>query len=327
MPKIEQIHISSPVVISVVIPLYKCSSSVNVLYDRLVKTLDPLTNDKFEIIFVNDASPENDWEVVRLCAKTDERVVGINLSRNFGQHCAITAGLDYVAGDWIVIMDGDLQDQPEEIEKLYNKAQTGFDVVVGKRTDRQDKIFKRLTSKAFYMVFNYLTDQKLDNRIANFGIYSKQVIGSVKQYREKDRSVGLLISLVGFNRAEIDINHSSRPSGFSGYSFSKRLNLALDHILSHSNKPLFLSVKGGFILSVFSSMYAVWLILRFFLWGNIANGWTSLMVSLFFLSGVMVSVIGMVGLYVGKTYDQVKNRPLFIVKDIISRRDHTEDCK
>ncbi len=326
MPESEQVDRSNAVRISVVIPLYKCSGSVQLLHELLTKTIDPLTKGKFEIIFVNDASPENDWEIVSSCAETDKRVIGINLSRNFGQHYAITAGLDYVTGDWIVIMDGDLQDRPEEIKKLYNKAQTGFDVVVGKRTKRQDTFSKRLTSKIFYMVFNYLTDQDIDNRVANFGIYSKQVIDSVKKYKEKDRSVGLLISLVGFKRAEIDINHSSRSTGTSGYNFSKRLNLALDHILSHSNKPLFLSVKGGFILSFLSAIYVVWLILKYFLWGNIANGWTSLMVSLFFLSGVMVSVIGMVGLYVGKTYDEVKNRPLFIVKDVIGQR-NKEDCK
>lgn len=320
------IDASSTLIISVVIPLYKCSGSINALYERLVNTLDPITCGKFEIIFVNDNSPEKDWEIVKLCAKKDKRVIGINLSRNFGQHCAITAGLNYAVADWIVIMDGDLQDQPEEIKKLYDKALTGFDVVVGKRGERQDSFFKRFTSKAFYMVFNYLTDQSIDNRVANFGIYSKQVIDSVKQYKEKDRSVGLLISLVGFNRAEIDIDHSSRATGTSGYNFSKRLNLAFDHILSHSNKPLFLSVKGGFILSFLSAMYVLWLILKYFLWGNVASGWTSLMVSLFFLSGVMVSVIGMVGLYVGKTYDEVKNRPLFIVKEIVGQGSHKEDC-
>ncbi len=327
MSDLRQIRPVQDVRISVVIPLYKCSESIAELHKRLAVTLSSLTDKKFEIIFVNDSSPENDWDIVSTCANHDDKVIGVNLSRNFGQHYAITAGLDFVSGDWVVIMDGDLQDQPEEIAKLYKKALTGFDVVVGKRKERQDSFFKKFTSKVFYIIFNYLTDQKLDNKVANFGIYSRQVIESIKKYHEKDRSVGLLISLVGFNRAEIDIDHSSRPAGASGYNFSKRLNLAVDHILSHSNKPLFLAVKAGFIISIISSVYAAWLILRFFVWGNIANGWTSLMVSLFFLSGVMVSVIGMVGLYVGKTYDEVKKRPLYIVKDIISRGDHKEDSK
>jgi dolichol-phosphate mannosyltransferase len=301
--------------ISVVIPCYKCADCLVELHKRIVCTLEQITNE-FEIIFVNDASPEKDWQIIKELAGNDIRVTGINLSRNFGQHYAITAGVDYSNGDWVIVMDGDLQDRPEEIAKLYRKAQEGFDIVVGKREDRKDSHIVRMTSRLFYIVFNYLTDQKLDNKVANFGIYSKNVIDNVKKLKEADRSFGLLVNLVGFSKSAIKIDHSHRANGKSAYSFKSRLNLALDHILSHSNKPLILAIQTGFLISSLSLFYGFWLIIRYFINSHVADGWTSLMVSLFFLSGLIIVVIGMVGLYVGKTYNEVKNRPLYIVKEI-----------
>jgi polyisoprenyl-phosphate glycosyltransferase len=301
--------------ISVVIPCYNCADSLVELHKRLVLCLEQITKE-FEIIFVNDASPSQDWQIIKDLASKDNRVVGLNLSRNFGQHYAITAGLDYCNSDWVVVMDGDLQDKPEEIKKLFEKTSEGYDMIVGKRENRKDSFIVKLTSKLFYMVFNYLTDQKLDNKVANFGIYSRRVIDHVKKLKELDRSFGLLVTLVGFSRLEVDIDHSFRASGESSYSFSRRLKLAIDHILSHSNKPLILAVQTGFIISSLSVIYALWLFIRYFTSSHIADGWTSLMVSLFFLSGLIIVVIGMVGLYVGKIYNEVKNRPLYIVKEI-----------
>ncbi|MBN1365843.1 MAG: glycosyltransferase family 2 protein [Syntrophaceae bacterium] len=301
--------------ISVVIPCYNCADLLVELHRRLVLCLAQIT-EEFEIIFVNDASPERDWQIIEELAGKDSRVIGINLSRNFGQHYAITAGLDYCNGDWIVVMDGDLQDKPEEIKKLFEKASSGYEIVVGKRENRRDSLIVRMTSKLFYMVFNYLTGQKFDNKVANFGIYSKRVIDNVRKLKEADRSFGLLVSLVGFSKLEIEVEHANRTSGKSAYSFKSRLNLAFDHILSHSNKPLILSIQVGFIISSLSLLYAFWLIIRYFISSHVADGWTSLMVSLFFLSGLIIVVAGMVGLYVGKIYNEVKNRPLYIVKEI-----------
>jgi dolichol-phosphate mannosyltransferase len=301
--------------ISVIIPCYNCADCLVELHKRLVLCLEQIT-EEFEIIFVNDASPAKDWLIIKELADKDSRVVGFNLSRNFGQHYAITAGLDYCNGDWIVVMDGDLQDKPEEINKFFEKTAEGYDIVVGKRENRKDSFIVKLTSKLFYMVFNYLTEQKLDNKVANFGIYSRRVIDNVKKLRELDRSFGLLVTLVGFSRLEIEVDHSYRANGESSYSFRSRLKLAVDHILSHSNKPLILAVQTGFIISSLSLFYAFWLIIRYFINSHVADGWTSLMVSLFFLSGLIIVVVGMVGLYIGKIYSEIKNRPLYIVKEI-----------
>ncbi|MBF0610414.1 MAG: glycosyltransferase family 2 protein [Magnetococcales bacterium] len=300
--------------ISVVTPVYGYQLDLPALYQRLCAAITPITP-HFEIIMVNDQSPDNAWQVIQELAARDQRVRGINLSRNFGQHQAITAGLEFVRGDWCVIMDCDLQDQPEEIPKLYAKAQEGFDSVVGMRVQRKDDLSVRITSKLFYKLFNYLTDQELDHRVANFGVYSRRVIDAVKRYKEAGRSVGLLLLQVGFPRCQIEIQHAQREVGSSTYTFKKRLQTAQSHILSYSTKPLQLVVKTGFFVVSFSFFLAVYFIFRYLKWGSETPGWTSLIVVLLFLSGLLISVVGIIGLYVGQIYNEVKNRPLFLVAE------------
>lgn len=302
---------------SVIVPSYKCSKSLQELTERLNTSLSKITND-WEIIFINDASPENDWKVIQGLSENDKRVKGINLSRNFGQHYAITAGLDYCSGDWVVVMDGDLQDQPEEILNFYEKTKEGFDVVVGKRTNRQDSFLKKMSSKIFNIVFRYFSGAEISNKIGNFGIYSKRVTDSICAMRENNRSFGLFAIWTGFNRCEIDIKHSSREFGTSGYSLLKLLNLAFDSIIAHSNKLLKLNVKLGFFISFLSLVFSFWLIIRYYFFDVPILGWTSMMTSIYFLSGLLMSSIGIVGIYIGKIFDEVKKRPLYLVREFIN---------
>ena len=300
--------------ITIITPVYGCSKSLEKLYLRLKNTLSQIT-ENFEIIMVNDASPDNAWEVIKELAKKDSRIKGINLSRNFGQHKAITAGLDYAQGDWIVVMDCDLQDQPEEIIKLYNKAQEGYDIVFGRRAKRQDKFFKKMSSKLFYKIYDYFTESKTDNTIANFSIISNKVLLYLRKFREQNRSYPLFVNWVGFKRTNIDIEHASREEGESSYTFKKLINFAIDNIVSYSNKPLRLSIMFGFILSCFSLIYGVWLIIRYFLYGTPVTGWTSVMVSIYFIAGLLFANMGILGLYIGKIFNEAKNRPIYIVDE------------
>lgn len=303
--------------ISVVSPIYGCKECLFELYERLVKTLSQIT-EQFEIILVNDACPQGSWErIVMLCAR-DERVKGINLSRNFGQHYAITAGLDHAKGEWVVVMDCDLQDRPEEIIKLYNKAIEGYDIVFGRRAQRQDSFFKRLGSRAFNRVLEYFTDNKHDNSIANFGIYAHKVIATINRYREHSRDFLLFAKMVGFKKTEIDIEHAPRAYGQSSYNLSKLIRLATDSIISHSNKPLRLSIQLGFGIAFISLIFAGWLVIRYFFFHTPAEGWTSLMVSMFFMFGLLFALIGITGLYIGKIFDEVKRRPLYIIQEMIN---------
>jgi dolichol-phosphate mannosyltransferase len=301
--------------ISIVSPVYGCKTCLYELYFRLKETLEKITSD-FEIILVNDASPDGAWETIVELANKDKMVKGINFSRNFGQHYAITAGLDYCTGEWVIVMDCDLQDQPEEITRLYNKAIEGFDVIFGRRVNRQDGVFKKFFSKTFYKLFDILTDNISDNTVSNFGIYSRLVILNYLRFTEKTRLFPLLIKWQGFKIGYVDIAHSKRTASESSYNIIKLISLALDAIISQTNKPLRISIKVGFLMSFFSFIYLVYLIFRKF-YLDIPMGWTSIMVSIFFIGGLIFANLGLIGLYIGKIYDEIKNRPLYIVKEVI----------
>lgn len=246
---------------SVIIPVYKGAPFLTSLYDRLKNSLEKITGE-FEVIFVNDFSPDNSWDIIKDLVDMDPRVIGLDLSRNFGQHYAITAGLDKCRGEWVVVMDCDLQDKPEEILKLYNKAQDGFDIVLGKRVERKDSFLKRLSSKLFYKTFSYLTDTKQDESIANFGIYNRKTIDAVVSMRENLRFFPIMVNWVGYKSISIDIEHGAREIGESSYSMRKLLKLSLNTILSYSDKPLKITVKAGFFISVLSFCYALYIIIR-----------------------------------------------------------------
>lgn len=303
--------------ISVVVPLYRCSRYVPLLSERLINTLNSKTPD-FEIIFINDASPENDWEMVQQQSLADKRIKGINLSRNFGQHYAIHAGLEYATGQWVVVMDGDLQDQPEEIHAFLQKAKEGFDIVLGRRAERQDNFLKKTFSKLFYKTLAYLTETEQNAEIANFGLYHRKVIDAILSMKDKTRYFPAMVKWVGFKRTEIIVKHAAREEGTSGYNFKALLNLALNTILSFSDKPLRLTVKLGIFISLFSFIFALITFIRA-LTGHIeVSGYSSLIISIWFLSGIIITLLGMLGLYIGRTFEQVKDRPVFIVEETIN---------
>ena len=303
--------------ISVVTPVYGCRTCLGQLYVRLQSTLEKISRD-FEIIMVDDSSPDNAWAVIEeLCAR-DSRVKGIRLSRNFGQHYAITAGLDHVSGEWVVVMDCDLQDQPEEILKMYARAKEGFDVVFGRRVNRQDGFLKRTSSRAFTALMSFLMDQKLDPTTANFGVYRRSVIDGFKRIRDVDRSFPVFVLWLGFRRTAVDIEHAKRAEGKSSYTLGKLISFAVSTITSYSNKPLILSIYFGLIMSGCSLLTGVYFVLRFLHRGVGVEGWTSLMVSLYFIGGLLFANLGIIGLYVGKAFNQAKGRPLYVIREAVN---------
>jgi dolichol-phosphate mannosyltransferase len=298
--------------ISVVSPVYGCPEALYELCERLHLTLGAI-NREYEIILINDGSPDNSWEIIRELANKDLRVKGINLSRNFGQHNAITAGLDFARGNWVVVMDCDLQDLPEEISKLYEEALLGFDIVVGKRVERKDNWLKKTSSKIFHILFYYFTKTKSNNQVGNFGIYSQVVIATIRQFPEKNRCFGLVALWTGFSRSEIEVKHSQRSYGKSSYSPAKRIRLASDILITHSNMLLEITAFLGIFISLVSFILSSWLIIRYFLHGTPLIGWTSIIVSIYFTTGLVIGCIGILGLYVGKIFDEVKGRPHYVV--------------
>ncbi|MDR2836326.1 MAG: glycosyltransferase family 2 protein [Bacteroidales bacterium] len=305
---------NSNIRISVVSPVYRAEKIVSELVKQLHEKLSEITND-YEIILVNDASPDNSWFAISNECKKDIRVKGINLSRNFGQHYAITAGLSFANGEWVVVMDCDLQDRPDEIQNLYKKSQEGYDIVYAQRVERQDKFFKRLSSRLFHNVYSYLSGIQTDKSIANFGIYHHKVIEEFNKMKEAVRFFPSLVEYLGFQKTAIEVKHAERFEGKTSYSFSKLLRLSTDVILSNSNKPLKLTVKLGFIISMISFLLAFYNVIAH-LFGIIkVEGFTTTVFSIWFVGGLILLVLGVVGLYIGKIFDQVKGRQIFIIRN------------
>ncbi|MBQ9752782.1 MAG: glycosyltransferase family 2 protein [Paludibacteraceae bacterium] len=303
--------------ISIVSPVYRAEKMVHMLVERIVKSVTTITED-FEIILVNDASPDASWSVIEYECAQDKRVKGINLSRNFGQHYAITAGLHYAKGEWVVVMDCDLQDRPEEIPALYQKALEGYDIVYARRVDRQDKGLKKLSSVLFHKTFDWLSGSKTDKTIANFGIYKQCVIAEYNRMPELARSFGTLIRYLGFTKTTIDVQHAERAEGKSSYNLYKLLKLSFDVIISNSNKPLRMAVGLGFAMSALSFLLALYNVIARLVGFISFPGYTTTVFSIWFVGGLMLFVMGILGLYIGKIFDQVKGRQLFIVKDKVN---------
>jgi glycosyltransferase involved in cell wall biosynthesis len=250
-----------------------------------------------------------------MMAQKDSRVIGLRLSRNFGQHNAITAGIDLARGHWLVVMDCDLQDSPEEIPRLWIKAQEGHDVVIGRRVERQDGFFKRLFSRIFHWIFRYVTDQQSDSTQSNFGIYSRKVVDKVKTLSEHLRIFPLLVRWSGFEVISIDVEHNRRDEGKSGYSFSRKILLAMDIIFSYSGNPLKMCARFTFYTASATICLCLWFFIYCFIFGYTTAGWVSLLILLFFVIGIFIIVMGILGTYIGRIFYQEKARPLYVVQD------------
>lgn len=302
--------------LSIVSPVYKAEKIIPLLVSRIEKSVQKITAD-FEIILVDDGSPDNSWAVIEQIAATNSKIKGIKLSRNFGQHPAIMAGLSQAKGNWTVVMDCDLQDQPEEIEKLYNKALEGFDVVLARRINRKDTFLKKMSSLIFSKIYGFFTDTKYNNEIANFGIYNSKVIKAILQITDHIKFFPLFVDFVGFKSTAIIVEHSAREIGETSYSISKLINLAFNSIISFSNKPLKMFVKFGLSISLLSLFVGIYYIFQALNGKTEVLGYTSIIVSIWFLSGVIITTIGITGIYVGKIFDQTKARPVYIIDKII----------
>lgn len=303
--------------LSIVSPVYRGEKMVTELVRRNVESVNAITDD-YEIILVNDASPDNSWdEIVKQCA-LNPKVKGINLSRNFGQHYAITAGLHYAKGDWVVVMDCDLQDRPEEIPNLYRKAMDGYDIVFAKRMNKKFGFWKKMSSTIFHKIYDWLSGMKTDETIGNYGIYSSKVIVEYNKMKETARSFGSLLFYLGFKSSTIEVEHAERLDGGSSYSIRKLLKLSFDVMISNTNKPLKFAVAIGFIMAGVSFLLALYNIIAKWVGMIMVQGYTTTVFSIWFVGGLLLVMLGIIGLYVGKIFEQVKERPLYVVSEKIN---------
>jgi dolichol-phosphate mannosyltransferase len=304
----------APPKISIVSPVYCCADCLRELCARLGASLSAI-GEEYEIILVDDSSPDGAWSVLRELCAVDAHIKAIGLSRNFGQHYAIAAGLEYARGDWIVVMDCDLQDRPEEIAKLYATAREGHDVVFAERETRRDNWLKRASSRAFIAVLNYLSGADYDYRTANFGIYSRAVVDAILSMGDQSRFFPVMVRWTGFRRTSIPVQHDARGNGGSAYTLRKLMHLALDIILSYSDKPLRLVAALGIFVSVIALGITGFSLYRYVHGDVTVAGYTSVIASMWLLAGVMLFCMGVIGLYVGRVFESVKFRPVFIVRE------------
>jgi polyisoprenyl-phosphate glycosyltransferase len=299
--------------LSIVSPVYRAERIVDKLVEEIHASVSTITTD-YEIVLVEDGSPDNSWEQIEKICKNDDKVKGIKLSRNFGQHPAISAGLKATTGEWIVVMDCDLQDRPSEIPNLHQKALEGFDAVQASRKDRQDNSGKKLTSRLYFAVLRYFTGVKFDSSVANFGIFNRKVIDAVCNMHESIFVFPIMVNWVGFKKTILEVKHSERAEGKSSYNFRRLFELAINIILANSDKPLWIMMRFGLSIAGLSILFAFLILLGYFKGIVTQPGYASIIISIWLLAGIIIAMIGAVGLYIGKIYEGVKERPHFIIQ-------------
>lgn len=277
-------------------------------------SVEQLTSD-FELVLVDDSSPDDAWPLMREMTMRDPRVRALRLSRNFGQHASITAGLAASRGRWVVVMDCDLQDPPEEIPRLYAKGLEGYDVVLCRREERIESLPRRVAGSAYYRFHNRITRTNLHTNYTNLSMISRKVVDSFLALRDLDRQYLLILHWLGYRRAELDVVQSDRRAGRSSYSFRQLMKVAIDGIFFQSTVLLRLTIYLGFFLALLGGALAGYALLSWVTGHQLPN-WTALPMFALILAAFIIISGGVTGLYVGKIFDQVKGRPLFVVDEI-----------
>ena len=305
---------SAAPLLSVVIPVYNEEMNIGKLHTRLCNTLNPLEI-TWEVVYINDGSKDRSMAILRGMAEDDNHVRFIDFSRNFGHQLAITAGIDFAKGEWIVVMDGDGQDPPELLPELLAKAQEGFEVVYARRRKREGENFlKKLTARMFYRLLAKITNIEIPVDTGDFRIIHRKIQRILKQMPEQHKYIRGQISWIGFNQTYLEYDREERMGGTTKFTYSKMIRFALDGISSFSTWPLKVATVTGFAVSAVAFGLIIYSLYQKF-FGTTEPGWTSLHISVLFIGGIQLIGIGMLGEYLGRVSDNVKNRPHYIVRD------------
>ncbi|MFZ5988727.1 MAG: glycosyltransferase family 2 protein [Bacillota bacterium] len=313
---------SDKIVCSVVVPLYNEEEVLLETYNRLKKVMDSL-NEPYEIIFVNDGSRDKTAPMAYEICNKDKNIKLIDFARNFGHQTAITAGMDFAEGEAIVVIDADLQDPPEIIPKMLEKWREGYDVVYGKRLERKgETFFKKFTAKMFYRFLRKMTDVDIPLDTGDFRLIDRKVCEALKLVNERNRYIRGIISWLGFKQTGIEFNRDKRFAGETKYPLKKMLKFAFDAITSFSYKPLKLASYFGMLLSFCSFVYLLVVLYTRLFTDHVQPGWASTLGVNLFFNGITLMILGIIGEYIGRIYDEAKGRPLYIVKQT---RNFSED--
>ena len=306
--------------ISIIIPAYNEEEVAQECYNRLEEVLNKLNNYENEIIFINDGSKDKTLEILTKLANQNENVKIVSFSRNFGHQAAVTAGLKYVTGDVILIIDADLQDPPELLPEMLKLWEEGNEVIYGERKTREgESRFKLFTAKMFYKTLNALSDVEIPKNTGDFRLVDRKVVDTINSLPEHNKFLRGLFSWVGYRKYAFKYERKERFAGKTKYPLKKMLKLAADGIIGFSTKPLKILGGLGFISIIISFIILIYSLLSFaFEWNNLEAGWTSIMVSITFFAGVQLLSIWVLSEYIGRIYDETKNRPQYIVDKTIN---------
>ena len=305
--------------ISYIFPIYNESGSIPMLYSTMSALLKSHPRYNYELIFINDGSRDNSLELLTDLSKKDVSISIIDFSRNFGHQIAVTAGLDFAQGDAVIIMDSDLQDPPKVSFDLINKWEDGFDVVYAQRRTRKDSFFKKVTANLFYLLLRSLADIEIPRNTGDFRLLDRSVVNEMKKFREHNRFLRGMVSFIGFNQTAVQFDRDARHAGETGYPLKKMIKFAADGILGFSSAPLTLISRLGYViagLSVIGILYAI--SVKYLFPAHAVEGWAFIVISIFFIGGVQMIMLGVLGSYIGRIYTESQNRPLYIVRNVIS---------
>lgn len=306
---------------SIIIPLYNEEEVVSECIKRVIAVCNELDGD-YEIIFVNDGSRDRTMEIVRSECDKNKNIKVLSFSRNFGHQIAITAGMDRANGDAVIVMDADLQDPPEVIKDLIAKYREGYDVVYAVRAERKgETFFKKFSSKVFYRFLRYMCNIDIPVDTGDFRLLSRKVCDVMKSFTERNRYVRGLVSWVGFRQAAVEYVREERFAGETKYPLRKMLKLSMDGITSFSSKPLTMSKNFGFLTAAAGFIYMMVVVLQKFVFGKTVQGWASLAVLILLIGGIQLIMLGVVGEYIARIFDESKNRPLYIIEEEINTDD------
>jgi dolichol-phosphate mannosyltransferase len=306
----------TPVKLSVIVPIYNEEKNLPILYDRLTEVCNKCVGNDYEILFVNDGSRDASETIMLELAASDKHVKYVFFSRNFGHQQAVSAGLDYARGEYCVIMDGDLQDPPELIPEMRQKASEGYDVVYARRKARKgESFFKKATASVFYRLLRSVTQTDIPIDTGDFRLMHQKVVDVVRKMPEKNKFLRGQIAWVGFRQTFVEYDRDPRIYGNTSYPLSKMLRLAITGITSFSDLPLRLATLLGFVVSGISVLIGFYALYSRFVIKDYVSGWTSLILSVLFLGGVQLICLGIIGEYLSRMYSDIRNRPLYIVKE------------
>lgn len=312
------------VMYSIIVPMYNEEEVITTTFERLTEVMKQ-TNESYELIFVNDGSKDASAAIISELANIHDEVVLIDFSRNFGHQIAITAGMDYANGQAIIIIDADLQDPPEVMLMMIEKWKQGYEVVYGKRIKRKGETwFKKTTAKMFYRILRMMTNVEVPTDTGDFRLIDRKVCDVLKSLKEKNRFVRGLISWVGFKQTSVEFVREERFAGVTKYPLKRMISFALDAITSFSYKPLRIATYVGFLISLFSFVYLLVVLYQRIFTESTEAGWASIIALNLLFNGIILILLGVIGEYIGRIYDESKNRPLYIVREVVSQENVAE---